>query len=258
MQPERVAPLQGVQNFRDFGGYRCADGALPFGRLYRSGHLGKATDADVVHLGGLGLCLVTDLRKPSERARDVSRLHPEFRGALLTSDLGPASHAPHMAFLEGDVTPDLALRVMRDFYRDAPFDEALTDLGRRWFPALAAAEGAALVHCAAGKDRTGVLVALTHAALGVHRDDVVADYMLTNDAVKLEQRLPELTRVMNQLYERDLPEAVIRNFLFVEPAYIESAFDAIEQAHGTVDRYLAEHLGVDGGVRERIAQRLLG
>jgi protein tyrosine/serine phosphatase len=82
--------------------------------------------------------------------------------------------------------------------------------------------------------------------------------MLTNTATRLEERLPELSRVMADLYQRDVPEAVVRAFLVVAPAYIEAAFTAIRERYGSTERYLAEHLGVDARLRERLEARLLG
>jgi protein tyrosine/serine phosphatase len=249
--------LSGVQNFRDFGGYRAQHGPIRTGRLFRSAHLAGATEADLQQLQGLNLCLVVDLRRPAERTRDVTRLPAEFGGLVMDTDAGLAAHAPHLAFADKDVQPAVALEVMQDFYRKAPFDAATTELGRRYFPALAEAEGAVLVHCAAGKDRTGLLVALTHAALGVHRDDIFADYLLTNAVMRLDARLPELTRTMTQLYGREIPEAVVRAFLRVEEAYLAAAFAAIGEAFGGPERYLVEHLNLTPATLRRIEARLI-
>ena len=96
--------------------------------------------------------------------------------------------APHITFLKtADLTVDAGRRFMTDTYRRLPFETGHLDLFARYFRALGDGEGAVLIHCAAGKDRTGAAGrADPSSVLGVHRDDMVADYLLTNTAVDLE------------------------------------------------------------------------
>src|SRR5690606_7393851 len=141
-------------------------------------------------------------------------------------------------------------------YRGLPFEPAHLDLFARYFRALAEAEGAVVIHCAAGKDRTGLLAALTHHVLGVHRDDMIEDYLLTNTAVDLAGRAPAIARQLQAMTGRPAGHDAVVAFLGVEPVYLETALDEVAARHGSIDRYLEQALGVDAAVRDRIGARL--
>ena len=170
--------LQGVDNVRDVGGLPLRDGGTTrSGVLLRSGSLHHVTPADVQHLvEEFGLTLVLDLRTPTEIDRDgptavaaagVETLALTFIGA--SRDYLPET---------GDDTDPL-LRNYLGYLADHP-DNVVTAVRR-----LAAPDaGPALVHCAAGKDRTGTLVALVLDAVGVERDAVVADYVLSSEQIE--------------------------------------------------------------------------
>ena len=194
---ERLLPLEGVENFRDYGGYAVPGGLrVVRGRLWRSAHHGGATDADLARIASLGLSAVVDLRRPTERANQPSRRPEGFAGRVIDCD--------HV-----------------------------------------------LIHCTAGKDRTGLLAALTHHLLGVHPMDAAADFELTNRAARIEARLAQVTEVLTQSLGRRPSETAVRAFLGVEGAYLEAAFAAIRERSGSVESYLAG-LGVD----DRAAGRL--
>ena len=122
--------------------------------------------------------------------------------------------------------------------------------------ALVRGDGPALVHCAAGKDRTGLLVALTHHLLGVGHADMMADYMLTNAAVDLERLAPSFAKQIETMSGRKPSDDAVVAFMGVEPAYLDAAFAAIDQRHGSVDAYLEQVIGVDDPLRLRIIERL--
>src|SRR5579863_10562569 len=89
MKP-RILDLEGVLNFRDYGDYATAAGArIRPGRLYRSAHHGRATDADLEAIAALDIAVVVDLRRPNERDREPSRRPPGFTGQVIATDLGP-------------------------------------------------------------------------------------------------------------------------------------------------------------------------
>jgi protein tyrosine/serine phosphatase len=249
---DRTVVFEGIQNFRDFGGYQARGGRIASDRFYRSGHLAGASDNDVARIDAMDLAHVVDLRRPAERQRDPSRWPTTFRGAILSSDDGPAGHAPHLAFVGRTLTSDDALRIMTDFYAEAPFDPVQSALARRHFRRVADDRGGLLIHCAAGKDRTGFLVALTMASVGVHHD-----YLLTTRSMTIERRLPELTRILSELYAQDLNEQVVRSFLFVDERYLAASFAAIRARFGSIERYLHDHVGIDAAQSGRIEARLL-
>jgi protein tyrosine/serine phosphatase len=147
---------------------------------------------------------------------------------------------------------------MLDYYRAAPFDPRYVDLYGRYFRALADTEGAVLVHCAAGKDRTGVICALTHHLAGVHADDIVADYLLTNDPVRVAARAEALRPYIHEHTGRTIPEDALHYAIGVEAEFLEAAFAAMRERHGSVDGYLETTLGLEPELRARIQARVLG
>jgi protein tyrosine/serine phosphatase len=162
-----------------------------------------------------------------------------------------------MTFLRtADLTPDSGRRFMTDTYRRLAFEPSHLDLFGRYFRALGDTDGPVLIHCAAGKDRTGLLAALTHHLLGVHHDDMVADYLLTNTAVDLNGRAPAIARQLETMTGRPVAHDAVVAFLGVEPVYLDTARAEIEALHGSIDTYLEQALGVDAALRDRIGARL--
>ncbi len=255
----RRVPLEGVENFRDFGGYAGRDGQrLRRGLLYRSAAHGAATDADLEAMEALQIALIVDLRRRAEQARDPSRRHPAFAGQVIASETGDDEEEGWIAHVSrSDLSEAWFRDYMVDYYRKVPFDERIVEIFRRYFAALAETEGPILVHCAAGKDRTGLLVALTHHLAGVHPDDILADYMLTNDPVRMERRLPFLTEAIANLAGRTPSAEAVRVAMSVEAEYLKIALDAIVERHGGLDAYLEEVLGVDAARRAALERRLL-
>ncbi|MFN3520922.1 MAG: tyrosine-protein phosphatase [Phenylobacterium sp.] len=254
---DRILPLEAIDNFRDYGDYLAgAHGRLPRRKLFRSAHHARATAADLQTLADLDVAVIVDLRRPLERDREPSPRPPGFAGQVIECDLGDQAEAPHVAFLrETDLTPESARRFFLDYYANAPFEARHGILFRRYFEALAQAPGAVLIHCTAGKDRTGLLAALTHHVMGVHPDDMRADYLLTNQAARLEERLPMVTEALEASLGRRPSETAVRAFLGVQPEYLDAAFAAIEERCGGIDPYLDE-IGVDAAARDRVRARL--
>jgi protein tyrosine/serine phosphatase len=256
----RRVPLEGVENFRDFGGYATASGRrLKTGQLYRSASHGKATDADLEAIQALDLAVIVDLRRLRERERDPSRRHDAFAGEVIANDLGNEEEEDSWInhITTSDLTGDSFHGYMYDYYRNAPFEPRIVDLYRRYFEILARADGPVLIHCAAGKDRTGVLAALTHHVAGVDPEDIVADYLLTNNPQRFAARLPMVAAVVREISGREADEATLLTAMGVEAEYLAAAFQAIDEACGDVDGYLERVIGLTAPMRERIAQRLL-
>jgi protein tyrosine/serine phosphatase len=166
--------LEGSANFRDLGGWAAAGGRrVRRGRLYRSDALHRLTAADVALLRGLGVATVVDLRSSHE-------VEAEGRGPLCD----PPARYHHVPFFDGErsgasAPPGDLAEIYFQMLRFAakPIARALE--------VLAACEAPAVFHCAAGKDRTGVLAAVLLSALGVADEDVVLDYARTQAAMEL-------------------------------------------------------------------------
>lgn len=109
---------------------------------------------------------------------------------------------------------------------------------------LAQVDGAVLIHCAAGKGRTGRPVALIHHAMGVAYDDILADYELANQAIWWKVRLPDLAETMRRIYGTSADQDVLHAFLNGQGEYLDGAFLSVKRRHGSVDNYLSDALGV--------------
>jgi protein-tyrosine phosphatase len=253
----RHLELEAVHNFRDFGGYIGKGGRhLRRGRLWRSAGHQAATDADLKAIAALDLALVVDLRTPTERSQAPSRRPTRFRARVVAGE--HEAEDTWVAFLKRSELSAASFRsYLIDYYARAPFEPRHLDVFSRYFSSLAEADGAALVHCAAGKDRTGVVVALTHKMLGVSDDDIIADYLLTNHPPRVEARLKIVGDHIESTSGRRPDEAAIRVAMGVEADYLEASFAAICDRFGSIDDYLEEALGVDGRVREALEARLL-
>lgn len=254
----RHISLQGVENFRDFGDYAAGAGRVKKGLLFRAAHQADATDADLAAMGALGLVTVVDLRRAHERQREPSRRWTGFSAQVIDNDLGGDGDDPWQTFLRGWDFSEADLRgYMALSYRRKPFTPRHVDLFRRYFAALVEGRGPVLIHCAAGKDRTGLLAALTHHLAGVSRDDLVEDYLATNDPERYGRIGERIGRYLAGYTGRVPPEAAIRAALAVEAEYILASLEAIEAAHGSIDAYLETVLGVDAAAREAVRVHIL-
>ena len=249
--------FDGIDNFRDFGDYPVGERRLKAGVLYRSGHPARASEADLARLADLGLAVIVDLRRANERERDPARWS-DFAAQVIENDLGQESLDEWSDFIaRSDLTEASFRDYMLDYYRKAPFQRRHIDLYARYFRALAEADGPVLVHCAAGKDRTGILCALTHHVAGVSEDDIFDDYLLTNEPERLAARLPMIREVIQTTTGKVASDAALMTAMRVEAEYLAQALGAMRAAHGSIDGYLDRALGLDDILRERIHARLL-
>lgn len=261
MTQPRVFDLPGSCNLRDFGGYDTTDGRrVRAGRLLRSGVLHKLTPAAVAELRAMDVRAVCDLRRAEER-----RLHPNpvFGDACRTFEWDSAvesSPIRERSFAESPSLED-ARRAMVGMYERLPY--LLQPRLAGAFAAIAhAGEGAALIHCSAGKDRTGVAVALVLEVLGVPRETIVADYVYTNEATDLAAQLlgdgaPGAGLAATAAPILALPTLARTAVLEAHPSYLAAAFAAIDARHGSVERYLREELQLDAALPAELRRRLL-
>jgi protein tyrosine/serine phosphatase len=187
---DRVVPFSTVFNFRDLGGYQAADGrTVRWGQLYRSDGLHRLTEGDFEGFAALGVHTVLDLRRPDELEADgrvAESLGLDYHNVNFHADLWP----------QHNLGPDEMPRYLADRYAEMA-EGGLT--GRNGVAAslrlIAASHAAPLVfHCAAGKDRTGVLAGLTLSLVGVSDDDIAADYALSEES---ERRFREWRRSLS-------------------------------------------------------------
>lgn len=255
---ERDMAFEGIDNFRDYGGYQTPAGRLRMGRLFRSAHHGSATDQDLSLLSELNLHALFDLRAASERAFAPSRRPEAFRYSVLEVDLGDTAGVSHdlLKSLRSAQTNAEARRFYAQSYAQLAVTPALIGAFRSLF-AVMAGGGASVVHCNAGKDRTGIACALAQRAMGVHEDDIMEDYLLTNTVRGAEQRLALNSFKLRAVLGQHIPDDVIEAYSIVTPEYLHAAFAAIEARAGGWEAYLRDDLGADGQWRTKAEQTLL-
>jgi protein-tyrosine phosphatase len=256
---DRLIPFDRILNFRDFGGWETADGArIARGKLYRSASFHDATDSDVEKLNAMDLRFLVDLRRPEERAHEPSKWESESCRVIFNDEgagAGPALPPHLVALLQSDLSPAATRNYMLSLYRQIPYDPRLIRLYRDWFAEVGEG-GAGIVHCAAGKDRTGIACALTLMALGVDEEAVFADYEFTNQAVDLERRMPRIQARMEERLARKLDPQALRPMLGVEIDYLRATFEEIEARSGSVENYLRDVLGVSETERTQLRAKL--
>ncbi|MFA7595798.1 MAG: tyrosine-protein phosphatase [Novosphingobium sp.] len=253
----RIIALNGIHNFRDYGGYATADGGkLRSGLLFRSGQHARATDDDLGTIGSIPFSTVIDLRGGSERETYPCRRAAGFAAEVFFDPRESASLPPH---LQGDLAsldePQMQERMIVT-YRGLPFRPSIFSMLETYFDALSRSEGASLIHCFAGKDRTGVAVALFHTLMGVHPDDVMRDYLLTNEASDRARHMREIGEFMQERWG-EMSESALYVLSGVYPEWLDAAFDSIKERYGSLDAFFREGLKVDSAKREAIAARVL-
>lgn len=255
----RPPEIRTISNFRDVGGAATRAGRrVRRGLLYRSGHLGSASAEDLAALAGLGIRTVIDFRGAQDLEGDgAGRLPP---GACLVrlpmsdpaagGEIRDLLYRADAAGLERVLGGGGAERMMR-----AAAAGLVTDRCTEFGALLRGLAGAhplpALMHCSAGKDRTGWAASILLLVLGASEDDVIEHYLLSN-----EYRREENERLLASPRDGLQPEW-IRPFLEVRAEYAHAALAAAALRFGSFDAYVEVGLGVDAASRERLAALLL-
>lgn len=240
---KRRIEVEGCHNFRDLGGYPTAEGGrLRWRRLFRADGLHGLTEAGIATLRDeLRLGTVVDLRSSAELALDG-------RGPLAREDIA-FHHLPLFDGGEGERRerpPDLSLA---DLYF-AMLEHAREPLGRV-LTTLARTEAPAVFHCAAGKDRTGVVSALLLSLLGVREEVIVADYAASRDALEAI-----VDRLLASDGYREMLDQLPPDTLHAEPETMERFLERLREAWGGAWGY-AREIGVDADDLARLRARLL-
>lgn len=256
----RKMTFENVHNFRDFGGYATQGGRrLASGKFYRSAHHAMATDADLEKLATLNIGAIIDLRRPDERGRQPSRRWAGFDGHVVENhndDEGRGAESWDGFMSSWDMKRESFREYILGYYARAPYMPRLIELYSRYFQTLAQTDGAVVVHCAAGKDRTGLVVALTHALAGVHRDDIISDYLLTNDSGRFEVHGAAWAEMIRAERGQAPTLDTMKYVMGCDAEFLDRSFAAIDQRHGSVAAYLRDALGITPQRREAIEQRL--
>jgi protein tyrosine/serine phosphatase len=250
--------MRSAINFRDFGDAPSRHGGrVRTDRLYRCGHLAAVAPDDVKALLGLDFALIADLRYARERETDRSPWPVPYAARLLAHDGERSNKAPHLELLAWVRAGKASMKERAiGFYRKLPLNRHYRLLFGRVLTGLADADGRLLVHCTAGKDRTGILCGLILHALGVPRDAILADYMRSRRAPGLPEMAAAIATLIADELGRERAEALTNQMHDVDEDYLLAAFATMEAECGSIDAYL-ESLGLDADRGEALRERLL-
>ncbi|MFH8568401.1 tyrosine-protein phosphatase [Streptomyces sp. NPDC017993] len=259
--PSTETELTEVRNFRDVGGLPTKDGRrIREGRLFRSGHLAHATQEDAAFLAGLGLHTVFDFRNAADiklEGPDVALPGVRNVNIPLTD---PADGAEFWTMVRDGELDQLrtalgdgkAAARMAQTYRH--IITTRTEDHSRLLHSLSEDSVPALMHCAAGKDRAGLSVAVTLLAVGVERDAIEADYLKSNDP----HRRYKIRRSDSSAVGMSPEVMELLSPLFgAHTDYLAAAFDAIHQTWGSTEKYLTDGLKLTTTTRDRLRAQLL-
>ena len=255
--------LAAAPTFRDLGGAVASDGRrVRHGLLYRAGHLLDPSDAELDFVRDLRLRQVFDLRSTAERSRQPSNwlgaadaVHPRDVHSDVNTDVR-SGHGALLHLLEQDCGIRGAQQMMLHTYRNFPggFRQQLRPL----FDALLDEQSLpVLVHCTAGKDRTGFACAMVLHALGVSEAEIFEDYMRTGDVLVRSPLAGMLSELLSGYLGRVLEPAAIAVIMGVQEEFLATALDAVRADFGSIDAYLEQVAGMDALRRERLRESFL-
>jgi protein-tyrosine phosphatase len=242
--------MKTINNFRDIGGYATADGQrLRARHLYRSGTLDDARHDDLHLLQAIGLKTIVDLRAPREKSKELPTIAGARRIDLPIELENKARDRMQALMVKRGAEPEV-VDILKQMYRDLA-DEAQPQAGQLFRVLLSADAYPALIHCRAGKDRTGFLCALVQQAVGVERAAVFQDYLKTND--HFAPLTPRLARVMKIFSLGRVQVANMRAAISAREEYLQAALDQIDQRHAGLAAYLEKY-----GISSRELETLRG
>jgi protein-tyrosine phosphatase len=247
-------------NFRQISGQLGHGGRRVRARnLYRSGVLAYFSPLDHQQLSAFGIRTIVDLRRADERRREPTRWCSTDVTTLTANDESAPASLLRVA-LRSDQTLANMRQAMLDVYRGMP--ESLAGQLRSLFDRLTQGEVPILIHCSAGKDRTGFAVAVLLTGLGVSRAAILQDYLYTNEAVNLERFVlehhPGAARHADSAHPlKRVPQDVRDALMRANEEYLNAALQALEQQYGSVENYLSQRLSIDAHKLATIRNTLL-
>ncbi len=250
---ERTIPNISIPNFRDIGGYPTEDGqSVRWGLVYRSSAIANLSDKDASALAELGIQMVCDMRSDDE----VAELGDELPAGAEYVHLPAKTQENRLErMLQLFINPASTQDLMTELYTDVMIDNN-PQIFRQIFERIADSDNLPMViHCAAGKDRTGLAVALLLRLLGVSEEMVIADYTQSNLFYDHYFKLAETVR--RQLAALGVPDSATQPLLISKPEYMQRALNHITRKYGTVESYLRMRAKLDNSTLARIKENLL-
>jgi protein-tyrosine phosphatase len=250
--------LTGATNFRSLGGLPAADGRrIRPHALMRADRLSRLTDDEWRALARIGLATVCDLRSEGERAEHPNSIPPHLAVREINCEVRNDLRADPalVALIAAEPSARGAERVMIEIYRRFP--QHMGGTLRVIVERLLGGGAPLLVHCSAGKDRTGFVVAMLLTALDVPDDLIRADYLASRAWPGSALHRASLRALLGRYVPVDEIEPVVDTVLDVRDAYLDAALESLAADFGTIRRYLEAAAGLDAARLELLRTRLL-
>lgn len=248
--------LKSIPNFRDFGGVPAQGGkTIKMGQLFRSEAVLNPSDDEAQILREKGIQLICDLRGGHERQSAPNDWWEGEGASHLALDILADIRNMHEIWgtLRQDPSGENGRQIMLGIYRKFP-EAALHHLGVI-FEHMLARDLPLLIHCTAGKDRTGFVCAMIQFALGAEEPAVFAGYL--ESAGRANERVVEhTTALVRRNTSGDVPAEVVQALIGVDEQYLSESLDTIQSIYGSIESYLAA-AGLDGSARAALQARLL-
>ena len=261
----RVINLQGTTNTRDIGGYQVSDqGTLRYQQIIRSENLSRLTTSDFQQLEEMGLKTVIDLRTNKEHDKSPTVWRGDNPPQFHHFPVGDANNDWFRAqrrMMKGNrFTEEQSLELMVEGYRMIA-EEGTDSYEKLMEVVLDQSNWPILIHCNAGKDRAGVAVALILESLGVDRETIMEEYLLTNEIGRTEKKAVLLSRESKKIgtgskFSKGSSPSAWSPIVGVRAEMLEAFYASVEEKYGSMDAFLTE-LGVDQDARDTLAASLI-
>jgi protein-tyrosine phosphatase len=248
MNPGSAIGIEGVPNLRDLGGWATPDGKVVTGQVYRSAEFSGLAGPAAAEFASLGIRTVYDLRTAGERDANANVV-PTGTEYIIFDILADRPGAGPAQMLQVLSDPKAAEQLLGDGKAVTIFEESYrqfltlpsaTTGYRQFFTILAEKEHRpAVFHCTTGKDRTGWAAASLLMLLGVSEDDVLEDYLLTNESL-----VPALQPMIDKFASIGGDPDLLKPVVGVQREYLEAAQDAMTSQYGDVETYFTKGLGL--------------
>ena len=241
---QRDIPLEGAVNFRDFGGYPTADGRFTrWGSFFRSGHLSRLSERDQHYLRQLNIKTVCDFRRDVEIQNEQSLIpgEPVTHHVQITPGARDPNHIKHL--FAGTERPQDVFEAMLEIMQIL-IAEAAPQYKRLFEVMLAHEDGAFLMNCSAGKERTGVGAALALMALGVPRETIKYDFMLSGRYYPVKSEVPRVIEKYDVALPGEAGVRLVMPLLETHEAYIQTVFDEIDKLAGSDAEFIKGTYGL--------------
>lgn len=261
--PNRLLDINSGHNFRDLGGYQTVDGrTVKWRQLLRTGSLAELSDADLATLASIPVTQDIDLRGQAEVRQMPDRVPQTatyYHLPVFDEDETDASHSNEEIAKRMQEEGNGYRRMLKVYSRMVTIPSAKRAFQQLFARLLANQSGATLFHCTAGKDRTGMAAFLILSALGVPRETILDDYLLTNSVTK-DFREDWLAQMKKELPQTPATEILINNrraLASVNADYLNTAVTAIENQYGDVQHYLTDYLELSDDHLHQLRDRYL-